>query len=192
MQKRNPKITLTLKKLTKKELLKLAKIKKAKIPVSWTKAKIVDMLSTIIRKKDLSKFEITKSCNKTETANSKKPIKRSNLEDRVLKIFQRKGYHCSKKYQIHKSKIAVIGYKKGGLFSSDKHIIVECKEKNKVVLSDFKKLLAKLILYIKKNQLNTDCVSGYLYTTGLFEKEVKIQANKISNIELKRLPKLNY
>lgn len=188
MQHRNPKITIALKKLTKKELFKLAKMKKAKIPISWTKAKIVDALSTIIRKKDLSKLNFNKS---TKSASTKKPIKSTNLENRVLKIFERKGFHCSKKYQIQNSKLSVVGHKKGGLFSSDKHIVVECKEKNKVVLSDFKKLLAKLILYIKKNRLNTDCVMGYLYTTGLFEKEVRIQAKKISNIELKKLKKLN-
>jgi hypothetical protein len=188
MQPRNPKIILALKKLTKKELFKLAKSKKAKIPTSWTKTKIVDALSTIIRKKDLSKLKPNKL--KTKTLSTKKPIKSANLENRVLRIFERKGFHCLKKYQIHNSKLSVVGYKKGGLFSSDKHIVVECKEKNKVVLSDFKKLLAKLILYIKKNHLNTDCVMGYLYTTGLFEKEVRIQAKKISNIQLRSLRKL--
>jgi hypothetical protein len=191
MQKRDPKITLCLKQLTKNELFKIAKMKKAKIPASWTKSKIVDALSIIVRKKDLSKIMLKKSNNKVKATNSKEPVKRKNLEDRVLKIFQRKGYRCLKKYQIHNSKLSVVGYKKGGLFSSDKYVVVDCKEKNKVVMSDFKKLVANLILYIKKNRLNTDCVKGYLYTTGLFDKEVRVQAKKISSIELKRLAKLN-
>ena len=39
----------------------------------------------------------------------------------------------------------------------------------------------------KMNNLNTDCVSGYLYTTGLFDKEVKSQAQKLPVIQLKKL-----
>ena len=189
MHQRNPKIILALKKLTKKELFKLATLRKAKIPTSWTKTKIVDALSTIIRIKDLSKLKLQQK-TKTKITNAKKPNKPASLENRVLKIFKRKGYQCSKKIQINNSKLAIVGYKKGGLFSSDKHIIVECKDKSKVKISDFKKLLANLILFIKKNQLNTDCVTGYIYTTGLFDREVRTQARKILNVKLKRLPKL--
>jgi len=185
MQKRNPSVPIYLKQLSKNELFKLAKKKKAKIPKSWTKTKIVETLSTIVKKSDLPKLNSQKIKNKTKT--DQKRVKRINLEDRVIKILQRKGYQCSKKYQINSIKIGVVGCKKGSLFTSDKHAIVECKDKTKVVSADFKKLLGNLILYIKKNNLNTDCVNGYLYTTGLFEKEVRSQARKLPIIQLKRL-----
>lgn len=187
MQKRNPSVLVYLKHLSKQDLFKLAKKKKAKIPKYWTKTKIVETLSTIVKKSDMPKLTSQKLKNKTATKPDKKPVKRIRLEDRVLKIFQRKGYQCSKKYQINSIKIDVVGCKKGSLFTSDKYAIVECKDKTKVVSADFKKLLGNLILYIKKNNLNTDCVKGYLYTTGLFDREVRSQARKLPIIQLKRL-----
>jgi len=188
MQKRTSSVPVYLKQLSKKELFKLAKKKKAQIPTYWTKTKIIETLSTIVKKNDISKLNSRKSKNKTKIQPvHKKTIKRIKLEDRVLKIFQRKGYECTKKYQINGLKLDVVGCKKGGLFSSDEYVIVECKDKAKVVSADFKKLLGNLIIYIKKNNLNTDCVKGYLYTTGLFDREVRSQARKLPIIELKRL-----
>lgn len=187
MPKRATNVSLYLKKLSKQELFRLAKKKKAIIPKSWTKTKIIETLSTIVKKNDLPKLDSRKSKNNPKTKPIQKTIKRAKLEDRVLKIFQRKGFECTKKYQINNLQIDVVGCKKGGLFSSNEHAIIECKDKTKVVTADFKKLLRNLILYIKKNNLNTDCVKGYLYTTGLYDKEVRSQARKLPIIQLKRL-----
>lgn len=42
-------------------------------------------------------------------------------------------------------------------------------------------------LYIRKNGLDKEHVKGYLYTTGVFDRDVKSQARSFPNIQLKRL-----
>ncbi len=80
-----------------------------------------------------------------------------------------------------------IGYKKGNIFTNDKHLIVECKEKTKITPEDLKKFLANTILYLRRKNLNPDHVQTYIYTTGKYEKEVRTQAKKFPIIKLERL-----
>ena len=192
MPKTTKKITITLKQLSKTELLKLASKKKAKIPKSWTKTQIIRTLTTITTIKDLQKPKPkkSKSLTKTKITTPKKKIKKNSLEDRVTKIFIRKGYVCTKNVQIEGIKINIIGYKKGNIFTNDKHLIVECKEKTKVTPEDLKKFLANTILYLRRKNLNPDHVQTYIYTTGKYEKEVRTQAKKFPILKLERLQPL--
>ena len=187
MPKTSSSITVCLKKMSKKELFKLAKKKRAKIPQYWTKARIIETLSTIIKRSDISKVNSEKSKNHSRSKTVYKIKRRVRLEDRVIKIFQRKGFDCIKKYQLNNLTIDVVAYKKGGLLKSDEHIVAQCTEKSTVVAADFKKLLRNVILYIKKNNLNTDCVKGYLFATGSFDKEVKSQALRLPSIQIIKL-----
>jgi hypothetical protein len=82
--------------------------------------------------------------------------------------------------------IDVYGCKEGGIFSSDEHIIVECKNKTKVTPEDLKKFIGNMRLFIRKRDLDEEYVKGYFYTTGIFDKDVKKQA-RVSNIQLKRV-----
>ena len=191
MPKKTPNMTVVLKKLTKPQLLKLATKKKAKIPKSWTKTKIVQTLSTITTQKDLQKPKPKKIKLITKTKITlKKKTKKNSLEDRVTKIFIRKGYECTKNVHTEGIKINILGYKKGNIFTNDKHLIVECKEKTKVTPKDLKKFLANTILYLRRKNLNPDHIQTYIYTTGKFEKEVRNQAKKFPIIKLERLKPL--
>jgi hypothetical protein len=188
MSKKTVNIAANLKKLSKAELLKLGRKKKAKIPKSWTKPKIIQVLSTITTKKDLQKKKIPKHQTKTKTkTKEKKKNKKIKLEDRVTNIFQKKGYICTKNITAKETQLNIFGFKKGGLFSSDKYIIIECKEKNKVTQTDLKKFLSKLILYLRRKNIDPECAKAYIYTTGQFEKEAKAQAKKFKIINLRRL-----
>ena len=189
MPKKTPNISITLKKLTKVELRKLATKKKAKIPKSWTKTKIIQTLSTITTPKDLQKPKPKKPkpTTKTKITTAKKQTKKNSLEDRVTKIFIRKGYVCTKNVQTEGIKINIYGYKKGNIFTNDKHLIVECREKTKVTPEDLKKILANTILYLRRKNLNPDHIQTYIYTTGQYEKEVRTQAKKFPIIKLERL-----
>jgi hypothetical protein len=188
MTKKTLRIKAYLNELTKLELLKLAKKKKAKIPKSWTKTKIIQTLSTIVTSRDLSKSLPSKPKTKTKKKLTPKKIhKPENLKDRVTKIFEKKGYQCTKNIQTKDIKLNIVGFKKGGLFSSDEHIIVECKEKTKVTQKDLKKFLGNTILYLRRKNIDPECVKAYIYTTGQFEKDVKTQAKKFSIIKLRRL-----
>jgi len=189
MPKKTPNMAIALKKLTKLQLLKLATKKKAKIPKSWTKTKIIQTLSTITTPKDLQKPKPKKPklITKTKITTPKKKTKKNSLEDRVTKIFIRKGYECTKNVQTEGIKINILGYKKGNIFTNDKHLIVECKEKTKVTPEDLKKFLANTILYLRRKNLNPDHVQTYIYTTGKYEKEVRTQAKKFPIIKLEKL-----
>ena len=81
----------------------------------------------------------------------------------------------------------VIAKKEGGWFSSDEWIFVECKNKPKVVSSDFKKFLGNFRIFCKKRKLDEDEVKGFFYTTGVFDPTVITQARKFPNIKLKRI-----
>ena len=181
-------VAVYLKQLSKQELLQIAKKKKAKIPESWTKSKIVDTLSTFVSMSDVSQLNFRKSKAGTKKElgleNALKGIK---LEDRVMKIFKKKGYDCSKNIKMRGVEIDIVGCKKGGFLSDDEVVIIECKNKAKVIPADFKKFVGSFRLYIRKKKLNSDCVTGYFYTTGLFDKDVKHQAREFPNIQLKRL-----
>ncbi len=192
MPKKTPNMTITLKKLTKQQLLKLATKKKAKIPKSWTKTQIIQTLSTITTTKDLPKPKPKKSnqTTKNKITTQKKENKKNSLEDRVTKIFIRKGYECTKNVQTEGIKINILGYKKGNIFTNDKHLIVECKEKTKVKPEDLKKFLANTILYLRRKNLNPEHVQTYIFTTGKYEKEVRTQAKKFPIIKLERLKPL--
>lgn len=192
MPKKTPNMTIALKKLTKQQLLKLATKKKAKIPKSWTKTKIIQTLSTITTPKDLQKPKPKKPkpITKTKITTLKKKTKKNSLEDRVTKIFIRKGYECTKNVQTEGIIINILGYKKGNIFSNDKYLIVECKEKTKVTPEDLKKFLANTILYLRRKNLNPDHVQTYIYTTGKYEKEVRTQAKKFPILKLESLQPL--
>jgi hypothetical protein len=82
--------------------------------------------------------------------------------------------------------IDVYGCKEGGIFSSDEYIIVECKNKTKVTPEDLKKFIGNMSIFVRRRDLDEEHVQGYLYTTGVFDKDVKNQA-RVSNIQLKRV-----
>jgi hypothetical protein len=170
-------------------LLRLASSKKVRnIPDDWTKGKIVDTLSTI-----LSPSDVTQSVSKTTKTRTKEALgyasalKGKTLEDRVASFFTKLGFQCSKNVRMAGMEIDVVGYKKGGLFSDDKWVIAECKNKAKVTPEDFKKFVGNMSLYISKKGIDKDFVKGYLFTTGVFDTDTKSQARHFRSIQLKRL-----
>ncbi len=188
MPRKTPQVKLYLKQLSKTELLKLAKLKKLRISEKWTKEKIVETLSVYVSSSDVIKLHSRKSKAKTKTESSLQGVlKGIKLEDRVAKIFTRQGFQCTKNIRIKGAEIDVVGFKKGGLLHYDEYVVVECKDRAKVIPSDFKKFIGSMNLYIRKKRLDPELVTGYLYTTGVFDSDVKSQARAFPNIKLKRL-----
>jgi len=188
MPRKSSTVKTYLKQLSKKELLKLAKRRKVRIPEKWTKGKIVETLSTIVSASDVTKLVSRKPKAKTKEAlGYASALKGKSLEDRVVKIFTRQGFQCTKNVRMKGVEIDVVGVKKGGWFSADEYVIIECKNKAKVVPADFKKFVGSMNLYIRKKKLDKEHVKGYLYTTGVFDSDVKSQARAFPNIQLKRL-----
>jgi len=188
MPRKTSTVTVYLRQLSKAELLKLAKKKKVRIPENWTKGKIVENLATILSASDVTKLLSKKSKAKTKTElGLRSALKGIRLEDRVMKIFTQKGFECTKNIRMKGVEIDVVGYKKGGFFSDAEYVIIECKNKAKVIPADFKKFVGNMRLYIRKNKLDPQLTKGYLYTTGVFDKDVRSQARAFPDIQLKRL-----
>ncbi len=183
---KTPQVKAYLKQLSKLELLKLAERKKARIPASWEKSKIVDTLSAIVSASDVTGFVSKPTTTKTKEAQGfASALKGRSLEDKAVQMFTTKGFQCNKNIRLRGMEIDVFGCKKGGIFSDDKFIIAECKNKTKVTPEDLKKFIGNMKLFIKIKGLNEEYVQGYLVTTGVFDKDVTVQA-RAANIQLKR------
>ena len=188
MPRKAPIVTVYLRQLSKAELLKLANSKKVRVPEKWGKGKIVETLSTILSPSDVTQIVSKKPKTKTKEAMGyARALKGKSLEDRVVQIFTRLGFQCAKNIRMAGMEIDVVGYKKGGWTTDDTYIIVECKNKAKVNPEDLKKFVGNMNLYIRKKGLDKDLVKGYLFTTGVFDKDAQAQARILGNIQLKRL-----
>jgi Holliday junction resolvase-like predicted endonuclease len=188
MPRKTPTVTVYLRQLSRAELLRLASNKKVRIPEKWSKGKIVETLSTILSPSDVTQIVSKKPKTKTKEAMGyASALKGKSLEDRVADIFTRQGFQCRKNIRMAGMEIDVVGYKKGSWRTDDAYIIAECKNKAKVNPEDLKKFVGNMNLYINKKGLNKDLVKGYLFTTGVFDKDVRTQARIFRNIQLKRL-----
>jgi Holliday junction resolvase-like predicted endonuclease len=177
-----------LRQLSRTELLRLASSKKVRIPEKWSKGKIVETLSTILSPSDVTQIVTQKPKTKTKEAMGyASALKGKSLEDRVAQIFTRQGFQCTKNIRMAGMEIDVVGYKKGSWRTDDAYIIAECKNKAKVTPEDFKKFVGNMNLYISKKGIDKDSVKGYLFTTGVFDKDAKAQARVLRNIQLRRL-----
>jgi Holliday junction resolvase-like predicted endonuclease len=188
MPRKTPTVTVYLRQLSRAELLKLANSKKVRIPEKWSKGKIVETLSTILSPSDVTQIVSQKPKTKTKEAMGyASALKGKSLEDRAAQIFTRQGFQCTKNIRMAGMEIDVVGYKKGSWRTDEAYIIAECKNKAKVTPEDFKKFVGNMNLYISKKGLDKDLVKGYLFTTGVFDKDTKAQARVLRNIQLKRL-----
>lgn len=188
MPRSSTKAKKILSQLNKKELLNLAKKKKLRIPEKWQKSKIVDTLSVYITATEVTRAMGKKSKAKTKEARGyEAQLKGQKLEKKVADIFRKKGYEVKVNIRTKGAEFDVIGKKEGGFFSSDEWIFVECKNKPKVIPSDFKKFIGNFRIFCKKRHLDEEEVEGYFYTTGVFEPIVISQARQFSNVKLKRI-----
>ena len=166
----------------------MASNKKVRIPEKWSKGKIVETPSTIPSPSDVTQIVTQKPRTKTKEAMGyASALKGKSLEDRAAQILTRQGFQCEKNIRMAGMEIDVVGYKKGGFFSDASYVIAECKNKGKVTPEDFKKFIGNMNLYINKKGLDKNLVKGYLFTTGVFDKDTKAQARIFRSIQLKRL-----
>jgi hypothetical protein len=188
MPRKTSTVKVYLRQLSRSELFRLANSKKVRIPDNWTKGKIVDTLSTMLSPSDVT--QIVSKAPKTKTKEAlgyASALKGKTLEDKVVNVFTKQGFQCMKNVRMAGMEIDVVGHKEGGIFSDDKWVIAECKNKAKVTPEDFKKFIGNMNLYIGKKGIDKDLVKGYLFTTGIFDKDTKSQARIFRNIQLKRL-----
>lgn len=188
MPRRSSTVKKLLSQLNKKELLSLAKKKKLRVPQKWQKAKIVDTLSVYLTASQVTRAVGTKSRAKTREAKGyEAQLKGQKLERKVASIFRRKGFEVKVNVRSKGAEFDVIGQKEGGWFSNDEWVFVECKNKAKVIPSDFKKFIGNFRIFCRKRHLDEEEVEGYFYTTGVFDPTVMSQARQFSNIKLKRI-----
>jgi len=189
MPRRSPTIKKYLSQLKKKELLNLAKKKKLRnIPEKWSKAKIVDALTLYVTVSDVTKLVSKKSKAKTAEGKGYEARERgAKLERKIANQLRNRGYKCKTNVRTKGAEFDIIAKKEGGWLSSDQWIFGECKNKPKVVPSDFKKFIGNFGIFCRKRKLDEEEVEGILYTTGLFDPLAKTQAREFPNIKLKRV-----
>ena len=178
----------SLGQLRREELLRIAKSKNIKIPERMSKSAIVQLLSLNISAKDVQAHISTPLKARTEEGKGfERTIKGKQLEEKVASIFKKQGFECETNERIAGAEFDVTGKKKGGFFSDDKWVFVECKNKSSVAPIDFKKFIGNLNVFRTKNKISDENIEGYLYTTGVFDKDTMSQARKFKNITLKRV-----
>lgn len=176
------KVNRLLKQLKDKELSDLLKYKKIKVPESWKRKTIVELLSVNVSERDIN--QIMKS-----TKRMSPQLKGAVLEKKVMAKFSKMGFKVDSNTRIKGfAEFDVTGWKEvGTLLKSKKWIFVECKNKVRVIPKDWKKFLGNFITFKKRKKIPDENITGYLITTGLFHPEVKKEARRYPNIKLQRL-----
>jgi restriction endonuclease Mrr len=177
-----------LRQLSVEELLKLAKQKKLQIPESWEKTKIIEHLSLSVTQKEIIKIVSKKTHAITkEGLGYESALSGKTFEDRAMKYLQSKGYKCDKNEHITGAELDIIGIKKTMLGLSEEYVIAECKNLAKVTAAQFKKFIGSKDAYVRRKGWPADKVTGYFFTTGIFDANVKSLARDYPDIILKRI-----
>jgi ABC-type ATPase with predicted acetyltransferase domain len=188
MPRKTPKVTKLLSQLSGKELLHLSKKKGLRIPDDWSKKKVVETLSVYVTESDVIEAVAEKTRAKTaEGRGYESKMRGEKLERKVSSILEEAGYECKVNVREPGVEFDIIGFKKGSLFKRDKWIFVECKNMPKVIPADFKKFIGNFEIFCRRKGLDKEEVEGVLYTTGVFDIQVKKDAGQFPNIKLKRI-----
>ena len=175
--------------LIREELVELAHSINLKIPENFGLSALRNILSRNVSTKDVEAIVKTPLKAKTKEGRGyERMFKAGAFEKRVASIFKRQGFECETNVRIKGAEFDIIGKKKGRRLKDDEWIFVECKNKSKVAPFDFKKFLGNFKIFKETKGIKDDNITGYLYTTGLWMKDVGTQARKISNVKLKRMP----
>jgi len=173
--------------LKKNELLRLAKRKNAhSINDNASKSYLVQVLSHFVNRADIDSLLPKGRAGKDAV------IKGGQYEKKCMNHFVKKGYKCSLNYtEIEGMEFDIVGKKtEQKLFTStEKTIVVECKNKSQVSIHDFTKFKGKYDHFIIKSGIKDpkNC-RGFIITSGIFDPKVKNTARSHSQITLKRIP----
>lgn len=182
-----------IKQLSIKELKELINNKGLKVPGNWKKKELGEFCVINCTKREIESIVKTKTRGKTPGERGfEAQLKGRKLEDRILKIFTKQGYTCEKNVKTKRgvrAEFDVTGYKDEESFwtTTRKWIFVECKNKAKVIPSDWKKFLGNFNTFKKRKKVEDENIAGYLYTTGLFDSGVRKEARLYPNIKLRRI-----
>jgi len=176
-------IAKLLRQLSKDELLKLAKKKKARIKPNISKPKLVELLEPYV-----TQSEIQHLFNSGSTG-IRAVIAGAAFEKKSMGYFTRRGFDCELNYTgIKGMEFDIIGEKTTGTIFKKTHcIIAECKNKPKVIMQDFDKFLGKYIHFIRKYKLDEEYCQGFMITSGIFDPMVKSAVRTHPEITLHRI-----
>jgi hypothetical protein len=171
-----------------KGLQQLADIKGYKFPSSWKKHEIIEFLSLNVSINEIESIIQRASRTKPKQIQvDETEGKGRTLEETVLGIFTKQGYTCIQKSLIPSRDFDIIGEKKRGWFSKKVYVFVECKNQAEVRSVDFEQFLNNFSSFQQLKKIADDYITGWLYTTGFFDLEVRRQARQLSNVKLRRI-----
>ena len=176
------KIKSMLKQLTREELFKLARKKKARIKKTLPKSEIVKLLTPIVREKDIKELLVKKG-----RTGLRAYMDGREFERKISNYFARQGYSCRLNVRKRYVEYDIIGYaeERGFLRTKVYWLLAECKNVPKVTVKDLDKFIGKFERFRRKHE--GDEVIGYLVTSGVFAPEVKKAARDYPDIKLKRI-----
>ena len=182
-----------IQQLSVKELRELLNKRGLKAPSSWKKRELGEFVNLNFSRKDIeSSVKIGTKAISKEAKGYASQLKGIKLEDKILKTFTRQGYTCEKNVRTKRgvrAEFDVTGYKdeEGFWETKRKWVFAECKNKSKVIPSDWKKFLGNFNTFKRRKKIEDENITGYLYTTGLFDPGIRKEARLYPNIQLKRI-----
>lgn len=177
-----------LNQLNSKELRQLADAKGYKVPSSWKKHELVEFLSINLTTEETKSLVQQATRKRTEqTHGNKTQGKERTLEKTVLEIFTKQGYICTMTSINPSEDFQIIGEKKERWFSKKKYLFIECKNQAEVRLADFEQFLTNLFSFKQRKKIADDHITGWLYTPGLCDLDVRKRARQFSNVKLRRI-----
>jgi len=120
----------------------------------------------------------------------KSALKGLDFERKVMEYFSKKGYTVkSRKKTKTYGEADIIAYKKGTWFTPDEYIFIECKNKEKIPLSDFVKFIDKFKRF--RNTRREAKVLGYFIYKGNLDPKIKttyrnLEENLRKTIKIKK------
>ena len=172
-------VRVYLKQLKQPELLRLAKLKHAKVSETLSKGELIKILTPFV-----SQGEVLQMFRKNVTG-AEALISGEHFERKALGMFKRLGYSCELDVRIKGSEFDIVGEKKKAWYGGKQWALAECKNKPKVLLNDFMKFVGKFDTFRRRH--SDDEVTGFMVASGVFDPMVKTAKRDHPEIQLKRI-----
>jgi len=172
-----------LRDLKKHELVKLAKNRKIRIDDNPSTSELVKFLARVVTQKDIDELFQSSGTGKSAV------ISGNSYEKKCMNYFRKKGYNCELNFKkIPGMEFDIVGQKtEGSLFKTTKFVVVECKNRPKVIMQDLSKFWGNYQVFLDKYVKNPNNSQAWLITSGMWDPTVKKRARDMKNMKLHRI-----
>ena len=172
-----------LRDFKKQELVKLAKKRNIRIDDNPSKSELEKFLARVVTQKDIEELFQSNGTGKSAV------ISGNSYEKKCMNYFTKKGYRCEQNFKkISGMEFDIVGRKtEGSLLKTEKFIVVECKNRPKVIMQDLSKFWGNYQVFLQKYVKNLNNSQAWLVTSGMWDPLVKKRARNMKNMNLHRI-----